>query len=443
MQCAACHAVYSNALEMCPRCKTQAFSAARHPEKPAISRAAAEKSITSKQMQESPEKQKEAATATATAIAPPTATSTLIEFPGAGRGSLPQWRKELSDRVREIQERRVREAAQEAEMVERLRAEQYKESDALPSLGLVPPPPEAPPMNPIVVAALRRIERARRNNMPTAAPATRGRSGSAATAAAVARVTEEVPHTRLEMTAPAVQREPKLAASPSVEPAMNLANSAPADKMATDAPVASSETVTESARARSSLAVVPAPVPATIEEQPTAPAKPQPRRVSAEVIDDSWLARREAENLNNNTASERESYDDYAPLIGRALADAVDLLLIAAFSAPFAVVIQMTSGRWHEARDVASLVGIALTIMLVYLTVSVALMERTFGMKLFRIRAVDARTGLAPTTSQAVRRALFQILSLVLLGIGILYALFDAEGRTAHDHVSGTIVVRD
>src|SRR2546430_11105274 len=38
--------------------------------------------------------------------------SRLIEFPGATR-TMPEWRKQLSQRVREIQERKAREAAEE------------------------------------------------------------------------------------------------------------------------------------------------------------------------------------------------------------------------------------------------------------------------------------------------------------------------------------------
>ncbi len=34
----------------------------------------------------------------------------LIEFPGINRSALPEWRKELGERVREVQERRAREA---------------------------------------------------------------------------------------------------------------------------------------------------------------------------------------------------------------------------------------------------------------------------------------------------------------------------------------------
>ena len=82
--------------------------------------------------------------------------STLIEFPGVTRSSVPEWRKELSVRVREVQERRAREAAREAAEVERQRLE----TDITPPQLELLPQAEAPAVNPLVAAALRRIERA-------------------------------------------------------------------------------------------------------------------------------------------------------------------------------------------------------------------------------------------------------------------------------------------
>jgi hypothetical protein len=82
--------------------------------------------------------------------------STLIEFPGVSRHSMPEWRKELSERVREVQEKRAREAAREAAEAERQRVEAAVNT---PQLELLPPA-QMPAMNPLVVAALKRIERA-------------------------------------------------------------------------------------------------------------------------------------------------------------------------------------------------------------------------------------------------------------------------------------------
>ena len=62
--------------------------------------------------------------------------STLIEFPGISRNALPEWRKELSERVREVQERRARETAHEAAEAERQRVEATADA---PQLELLPP----------------------------------------------------------------------------------------------------------------------------------------------------------------------------------------------------------------------------------------------------------------------------------------------------------------
>src|SRR5262245_35412265 len=85
--------------------------------------------------------------------------STLIEFPGATR-AIPEWRRQLSQRVREVQERKAREAAEELAAAQ----EAGLVSCALPSgqLELVADL-EKPAMNPIVSKALERIDRARRN----------------------------------------------------------------------------------------------------------------------------------------------------------------------------------------------------------------------------------------------------------------------------------------
>src|ERR1051326_6618425 len=81
--------------------------------------------------------------------------STLIEFPGVSRNSMPEWRKELSEREREVQEKRAREAAREAAEAERQRVEAAINP---PQLELLPPT-QMPAMNPLVVAALKRMKR--------------------------------------------------------------------------------------------------------------------------------------------------------------------------------------------------------------------------------------------------------------------------------------------
>lgn len=389
MQCPACRAVYSNGLESCPRCKTPASVAAPEVETEIKTEAAAypEASAPAVEVNE------------ARAAEGPAAASTLIEFPGAR--SMPQWRKQLSERVREIQERRAREAAREMERAATaaVAPAPVAETNA-PPLGLVPPPP-APEMNPLVVAALRRIERARQHQ--TMPPVTRSRGG-----AAVARVAEE--HYQEEIN-PAL-----LAPLPQVEQ------------------LPETKAVEAQARERNLVVVPPAPV------KEEAVVKPEPKRVAETIIETNAVDEVEAESAERVFEDE---YDDRAPILARLTASGIDFLVVAFASSPFAAVIELTNGNWSDPRVAASMGAIVLVVMFLYLTTSTAFAGRTWGMSLLSLRAVDADTGLQPTTKQAVLRALTYMLSLGALGLGIFYALFDAEGRTAHDHFSGTAVVQE
>ena len=426
MQCVACRAVYSNTLDACPRCRRPASSASPAREK--RSRVA-------------PRKETKTSASTdghgevrATAHAP--AVSTLIEFPGSVRAARPQWRKELSERVREIQQRRAREAAeaaaQEAEEAARRQAEQLEEMDAAaaPQLGLVPPPADAPALNPLVAAALRRIERARQSSPPPSMSCSNA-GGAAATAAAVARVAEENYDRAVELKSVATTR-PELRRAPAVEKT---------EKPAVGARPSGLAVVPPHLRAKTAALGGATAAKADATDATTPPAnKPAPRRVYPEVVDDALLARRDAEG---HALSVKAIYDDRAPLASRFVGGVMDILLVAFFSSPFAAIIELTSGNWADPRVIASVCGIVAVVMFLYLTGATALAGRTWGMSLLSLRMVDSDTALAPTTGQAARSTFIYMLSLATFGIGILYALFDAEGRAAHDRLSGTVVVRE
>jgi uncharacterized RDD family membrane protein YckC len=345
--------------------------------------------------------------------ATPPQASTLLEFPGVSRNQ-PQWRKELSERVREIQERRSREGVREAVASSaQLPSEQQATTT---QLGLVPQP-DAPAVNPIVAAALKRLERARQTTAPMGR--TRATMGGAATA--VARVAEEQ-----------YQAEEKQELELGT-----LSLEAPA--LASEAGPRAEAKPIEAPRERERTLVVVPPIQAP---------KPQAAIVQAEREDASAIIPDE-ESLHDldetmpRSNPVREPYDDRAPVVSRVVGSLVDLLVVAFAASPFAAIIELTNGDWSDARVLSSMGGIVVTIMFLYLTASTALAGRTWGMSLLSIRAVDADTGLPPTTKQSIGRALLYMLSLVSFGLGILYALFDAEGRTAHDHLSGTAVVRE
>src|SRR5215218_975608 len=128
--------------------------------------------------------------------------STLIEFPGVSRNSVPEWRKELSERVREIQEKRARDAAREAAEAERKRIET---AITPPQLELLPPTP-MPAMNPLVAAALKRIERAHQ----TAPTENRQSRTTLATAVAYAPEREENDMSETVLPDPQLAFEPEI-----------------------------------------------------------------------------------------------------------------------------------------------------------------------------------------------------------------------------------------
>jgi uncharacterized RDD family membrane protein YckC len=421
MQCPSCRAVYSNGLSKCPRCKTPAS-------KPAIESETKTVVTAETEAQDSIKAAVPVATDDASVMTAP-ATSTLIEFPGVSRVSRPQWRKELSERVREIQERRARESVREpGEVTLRQVGHPAVAETTVPSLGLVPQP-DAPVVNPIVAAALKRLERARQPLPPV--QRSRAGRGGAATAAA-ARIADE----QYETEATPVKAQPTAATAPVAVPMQSAQAEALPQSKAPEPP-----------RERP-LVVVPAPsttkvvAPAALAPAAVVPAsKPKPAKVKTEKIEEP--APETVDEEKTGEAALEDFYDDRAPVFKRVAGSLIDMLVVAFASSPFAAIIELTNGNWSDWRVMASMGGIVLIVLFLYLTAATALAGRTWGMSLFSLRAVDAETGMPPTTKQAVGRAILYMLSLLTVGLGILYALFDVEGRTAHDHLSGTVVVRD
>ncbi|MET0648796.1 MAG: RDD family protein [Pyrinomonadaceae bacterium] len=386
--------------------------------------------------------------------------STLIEFPGVNRNR-PAWRKELSERFREIQQKRARDADLDAPPAAehtaptlddaRAAAKGRAAESASKQLGLVPAPDE-PALNPLVAAALRRIERAR-----ASAHAARPTSGRAHAATAAARVVEEQPVEAPEPFVvppppPLVVVQPKQ--TPRPEPAAAQAHAAvteqpaaivqtsAAQMLATGEAEAVAEPVIKSEPVRKSEPVIKSEVskaaPSVEAEAQTSGR--QPRHISG-VLDEFWLERQGIELLPK--VEEKElTYDDRAPRFKRMTAALVDLLAVAFLCAPFAAAIELSIGNWNDPRVWSSMALIGGLVMFLYHTCSVALAGRTPGMRLSGLQAVDARMACVPTTGQCARRALVYMLSLATGGLGILYSLFDAEGRTVHDLLSGTVVVR-
>ncbi len=326
--------------------------------------------------------------------------STLIEFPG-GR-NVPEWRKRLSQRVREVQEQKAREAA-EAEAATRA-AETV--SCALPSgqLELVPEPEQAP-LNPIVSKALERVERARRaEHQPTMPTAT----AAAPALAAVRKAPKEIPlplkaAEEIKEVEPVTDSKPRLSV---VTPLVTIPDSV-IDEVAAE----------------------------QLQE------KPKRVRVISDSVEDAALSY--LETCLSVPVLPCDTRGDVAGLTRRMFVGLLDLILIALMVSPAALAIEATSGKWSEPRVMGLIAGVAAAVMLTYFTVSVALTGRTLAMRVLSVKTIDARTGLIPTGGQSIKRAVGYLLSLAMAGLGFAFAFIDRDHRTLHDRFSRTIVVRN
>jgi uncharacterized RDD family membrane protein YckC len=96
----------------------------------------------------------------------------------------------------------------------------------------------------------------------------------------------------------------------------------------------------------------------------------------------------------------------------------------------------------QEAPDVtAPILGCVLVLFLVYHALAQGLSGATLGKRLLGLRVV-CRNGRRPGLGRATLRAVLAGLSVALLGLGVLLALFTRSGRTLHDFLARTWVVQ-
>ena len=321
--------------------------------------------------------------------------STLIEFPGVSRNSMPEWRKELSERVREVQEKRAREAAREAAEAERQRIESAINP---PQLELLPPA-EMPAMNPLVAAALKRIERAHQ----TAPSENRQSRTTLATAVAYAPEREDNDMSDTVPSTPELAFEPEV---PAPEPVVTVEKAHHLAVVQVSEPVA---------------AKIELPAPKRLIRDDNDPALNYLDSISKTVcIDD----------LNHSTAS----------AVRRLVCAFLDLIFCALLSAPIAGAMYLTGSNLRDPQAIAVLVGSGVVVTFLYLTLLTALTGRTWAMRLLSLRVIDTKTGLIPTGGQSIGRSFFYLMSLVTV-VGILFALISREGNTIHDRFTRTAVV--
>ena len=312
---------------------------------------------------------------------------------------MPEWRKELSERVREVQEKRAREAAREAAEAERQRMEAAVNP---PQLELLPPAP-MPAMNPLVAAALKRIERAHQ----TAPSESRQPSTTLATAVAYAPEREDNDMSDTVPSTPELAFEPEV---PEVEPVVTVEKT-------------------------HHLAVVAVSEPVAPPVEPPTP-KAAPKRL---IRDDNDPALNYLDSISKTLCVDELNHSS-ASAFSRIVCALLDLIFCALLSSPIAGAMYLTGSNLRDPQVIGVLAGSVIVVTFLYLTSLTALTGRTWAMRLLSLRIIDTKTGLIPTGGQSIGRSFFYLLSLATV-VGILFALVSREGYTIHDRFTRTAVV--
>ena len=312
---------------------------------------------------------------------------------------MPEWRKELSERVREVQEKRAREAAREAAEAERQRIEAAVNP---PQLELLPPAP-MPAINPLVAAALKRIERAHQ----TAPSESRQPGTTLATAVAYAPEREDNDMSDTVPSTPELAFEPEV---PEIEPVVTVEKT-------------------------HHLAVVAVSEPVAPPVEPPTP-KAAPKRL---IRDDNDPALNYLDSITKTLCVDDLSHSS-ASVFRRIVCALLDLIFCALLSSPIAGAMYLTGSNLRDPQVIGVLAGSVIVVTFLYLTLLTALTGRTWAMRLFSLRVIDMKTGLIPTGGQSIGRSFFYLLSLVTV-VGIFFALVSREGHTVHDRFTRTAVV--
>ena len=129
-------------------------------------------------------------------------------------------------------------------------------------------------------------------------------------------------------------------------------------------------------------------------------------------------------------------------LLSRTLSGLVDFIIVLLCSGLCIIAADFFSGI--IALDTISYLIFSVLLLLTYFCYSLYFLSasnQTIGMMITDLRVIDAAGG-RPSVSQLLRRCFGYLASVLVLGFGLLWGLFDRESQCFHDRISDTRVVR-
>ncbi len=127
----------------------------------------------------------------------------------------------------------------------------------------------------------------------------------------------------------------------------------------------------------------------------------------------------------------------------RTLSGLLDLVVIALSSSALIVVAHLLFGE--NVLDLVSIINCSVLFLLmyfVYFLFFLGISDQTIGMMITNLHLVGAAHRQLPHVSRILARCCVYLVSLLCLGTGLLWALFDREHQCLHDRLTNTRVVR-
>lgn len=140
-----------------------------------------------------------------------------------------------------------------------------------------------------------------------------------------------------------------------------------------------------------------------------------------------------------------EQAPEYIGFWSRVAASIVDNILIAAITYP--LLFSIYGSEYFSLASNSALIGIG-DFILFYVFPFVAIItfwiykSATPGKMAVKAKIVDARTGGKPSTGQLIGRYFGYFVSLIPLGLGMLWVAWDKKKQGWHDKLARTVVVR-
>lgn len=165
------------------------------------------------------------------------------------------------------------------------------------------------------------------------------------------------------------------------------------------------------------------------------------------IVENKTLSETEIKQLVDIEAQEEyeanQEAEDFAPFTLRFNAGIFDLLIGAFASLILLSPFMMLGGDWFTFGGFFAYLFTMAIVMFIYLTATVGMFGKSFGMRLFSLEIIDIENEDYPTFHQAAVSSAVYLASVALGGLGFLTVPFNEEQRAVHDLVSNTLVVKE